>query len=225
MSQPMTIAPDTDVASVLQQVNRVLDQVADPRAWRLPDEQLAEQTQAAYRTATRVHALGLRLLAEVDARGVPERVGASSTQVWLKHTQRMRPETAKRDVQLARLLVPAPAGDTGVVVWADGDATMTEGPPVGAATGLALAGGRLGVEQAACVVRALHELPEDASEQTRRAVEDTMIEQAAHHDPVVLTRLGHRILEYVDPDAADRQLADRLAREEREARRKRSATR
>lgn len=41
---------------------------------------------------------------------------------------------------------------------------------MGAATGVALAEGRLRAEQAACVVKALDELPTDVSDEVRLAV-------------------------------------------------------
>ncbi|MGH3500299.1 MAG: DUF222 domain-containing protein, partial [Nocardioidaceae bacterium] len=72
---------------------------------------------------------------------------------------------------------------------------------------------------------ALGELPDDASVATRLLAEELLTEQARWHGPLPLGRLGHQILDRVDPDAADRALAKQLEREERQARRLRSGKR
>ena len=95
----------------------------------------------------------------------------------------------------------------------------------GAAVRRGLVSGDVNTAQARTIATALGELPEDATVSTRILAEELLVDEAALHGPVALARLGHRILERVDPDAADRKLAEQLAREEREARRLRSGTR
>ncbi len=95
----------------------------------------------------------------------------------------------------------------------------------GAAVRTGLATGEVQVDQAGVIATALLELPDDASTSTRVLAEELLVGEAAMHGPVALARLGHRIAERVDPDAADRRIAVQLAREEREARRLRSGTR
>jgi Domain of unknown function (DUF222)/HNH endonuclease len=102
---------------------------------------------------------------------------------------------------------------------ADGD------PAEGTAVRSALAAGDLNIEQAGCVATALAELPLDATVSTRVLAERLLVDEGALHGPPALTRLGHRILDRIDPEAANRKLAQTLEREEREARRLRSATR
>jgi hypothetical protein len=204
------------VLALLDRVAGLLDDLGDPQAWRLDDTQTTAAVDAAYRLATRFHALAIGLLGEADRRGLPTRAGAASTQAWLRHRQRIRPPAAKRDTTLATLIPPATTADR-----AAGDAGEVEG----AALGAALASGTVTVAQAGCVATALHELPADTTGPVRVAVEHALIQAAGTLDPAELTRLGHRVLERVDPDAADRVLADRLDREDREARRLRTATR
>ena len=140
-------------------------------------------------------------------------------QAWLKTRYRLRPSEAKRDLELAALLARSEQDPSRV------DNTEDQAPREGAAVADALWGGAVQMEQAKVIGHALDELPADASVQSRVLAEQIMVEQAADHDPATLTRLGHRILEAVDPDAADRHLEKVLEREAREAERLRSATR
>ena len=185
--------------------------------WRLGDQQVVAGVDAAYRLVTQAHTAALVMLGELDRRGLAVEAGAPSTQQWLAASQRMRPQEAKRDVTLARLI-----RDAGTAP----DGAGPDGEPVeGSAVRAGLVAGDLNVDQAGCVATALAELPTDASVSTRVLAERLLVDEAALHGPAALTRLGHRILERIDPDAADRRLAENLAREEREARRLRSATR
>jgi hypothetical protein len=153
--------------------------------------------------------------------------GAPSTQAWLTASQRMRPQDAKRDLTLASLIRNA-AGSTNQTD-PDGDATDADDVGAdgveGAEVRAGLVAGDLSVDQAGCVATALGELPTDATVSTRVLAERLLVDEASLHGPAALTRLGHRILERVDPEAADRRLANCLDREEREARRLRAATR
>ncbi len=88
-----------------------------------------------------------------------------------------------------------------------------------------LLAGTVSVDQAGCVATALDELPPESDRELRTAAEEAMVDAGTQHGPIELTRLGHRILERVDPEAEDVRLAKTLDREEREARRLRSGTR
>jgi hypothetical protein len=112
----MTMVADppagTGVVPVLAGVSEALDHLADPTGWRLQDGDLERAVDDAYGLVTRAHAVALRLLAEVDARGLPTAAGASSTQAWLVARRRLRPGEAKRDVTLARLVRAAATATT-----------------------------------------------------------------------------------------------------------------
>ncbi len=160
----------------------------------------------------------MRLVADAARRNVALDAGAPSMQAWLKTRYRLRPSEAKRDLELAGLL--ARSEQNPHLIDAEDQA-----PREGSAVAAGLWSGAVHLDQARVICHALEELPADASVDNRVIAEQILVDQAADHDPATLTRLGHRILEAVDPDAADRHLATVLEREAREAERLRSATR
>ena len=70
-------------------------------------------------------------------------------------------------------------------------------------TRTALAAGRLHVEQAEAILRALADLPDDLDPQLAEEAERHLLEQAATFDAKALKHLGRHILEVASPDAAD----------------------
>jgi hypothetical protein len=217
MEQSSGIDGRPPVLATLGGVEALLDSLDHDSAWQCSDAEVAEAVDAAYRLTTRVHAAALRMLAEADRRGLADAAGAPSLQAWLRARHPMRPAHAKRDVALARL-IPAPRRpEQGTL----GGEVRVEGVEAGAA----LTSGVISVEQAGCVATALQELPDDLPAAVRIAVEEALVAQAQLLDPEALTRFGHRVLEQVDPDAADRRLRKQLEREEREARRLRAGKR
>ena len=70
-------------------------------------------------------------------------------------------------------------------------------------TRLALAAGVLQVEQAEEILRAIGELPADLDPDQVAQAEAHLIGEAQHHDANDIKRLGRRLLEVIDPDAAD----------------------
>ena len=84
-------------------------------------------------------------------------------------------------------------------------------------TRAALAEGRVHVEQAEAILRALTELPDDLDPDITLKAEQHLLELAADHDAKALKQLGRHILEVASPDAADAHEAKLLEREERDA--------
>jgi hypothetical protein len=84
-------------------------------------------------------------------------------------------------------------------------------------TRTALAAGRIHVDQAEVILRALSELPADLDPELLTRAEAHLVEQAAQFDAKALKVLGRRILEVIDPDAADAHEAKLLEKEERDA--------
>lgn len=199
------------VVALLDDVAGGLDGLGDPGLWQLSDAQVLESVQAAYRLSTRLHTVGVGLVAEVDQRGLATRAGAASTQAWLRHRAGIRPQQARRDVDLATLMPPHP----------DAASAAAEGTRVGRG----LAAGALNLEQAGAIATALRELPCDTSAEVRVEIERRLVDRAAVADPTELARYGHLVLEEVDPDAAEEELGRQLAKEEREAQRQRGGTR
>ncbi len=81
----------------------------------------------------------------------------------------------------------------------------------------ALAEGRVHVEQAEVILRALDDLPADLDPSLVQDAEAHLLAEAEHFDARALKRFGRRLLEVVDPDAADAHEAQLLEREERDA--------
>jgi Domain of unknown function (DUF222)/HNH endonuclease len=201
------------IAHASTDVTRLLE---NPEMWRLSDREVTAGVEAAYRLASQAQAAALTMLGELDARGLAVEAGAVSTLQWLTASQRIRPEDAKRDLSVAKLLSHAATA---------GPDAADDGRVEGSALRQGVATGDVNGAQAGIIATALLELPEDATVSTRVLAERLLVDEAAAHGPAALCRLGHRILERIDPDAADRTIADRLAREAREADRLRYGSR
>ena len=81
----------------------------------------------------------------------------------------------------------------------------------------ALAEGRVHVEQAEAILKAIADLPTDLDPDLVDQAERHLLELAEVHDAKALKVLGRRILEVIDPDAADAHEAQLLEKEERDA--------
>jgi hypothetical protein len=157
----------------------------------------AEALRRVERISRRVEAVRLKLLAAAERAGAPRVAGFAGTDAWAaKHTTMGRATTA-RDVALAAEL------DSGH------DATAA-----------ALDEGLVSSAHAAVIVRAGQQLPSGVSEQQRRVVEESLVEQAQRHDPDQLRRLARRAIEAVEPDqvAVDAHENELVRSEEESAR-------
>ena len=134
-----------------------------------------------------------RLLIQAEAVDVAGQTGATSTANWLAHRAKLSRPAAHRAVHLAHGL----------------DAHEQ--------TRVAMAEGKVQPEQAHVIVRALDDLPDDLDPALLEEAEAHLIAEAEHFDPVHLKRIGRRLLEVIDPDAADAHEAKLLEREERDA--------
>jgi hypothetical protein len=122
-------------------------------------------------------------------------VGATSTASWMAHQTRTTRSAAHRAARLAKDLDAHPEVDR------------------------ALAAGELLTDQAAVIVEAVDALPTDLVDTSTIAqAEAHLLAEAEHHDARALRILGRRLLEVLDPDAAEAEEARRLAKEEQEAR-------
>ena len=79
----------------------------------------------------------------------------------------------------------------------------------------ALADGRVHLDQARVIVKALDALPDDVTVEVRQRAERRLVEHAEQFGPADLTRLGRRILDVVAPEIGDEQ--ERRAVERAEA--------
>ena len=157
----------------------------------------AEETEATIgevnALAAQVAELQARLLTHASEVDLPGASAASSVANWHAATTRTIKSTAHRAARLAAGLDAH-------------DLTRT-----------ALAEGRVHVEQAEAILRALADLPAGLDPGLIERAERRLLEDADQFDARALKTLGRRILEVVDPDAADAHEAQLLEREEREA--------
>ena len=185
------------VREVLDEIDALLATVADASLLSLSATEQADLLLTAYERAAQLDGLVVHLVGQCDATGMADQLGAPSMTSWLKSTALLHPATAKATVDTARGIRQG----------------MTT-------TGDALAAGAVSAAAAAVVVRAVADLPGGAACPAAADAERVLVEAAATLDPVTLTRLGRRVLELVDPDAADAHLGAQLEREEARARRR-----
>ena len=81
----------------------------------------------------------------------------------------------------------------------------------------ALADGRLHLDQARVIVKALDALPDDVSVEVKQLAERRLVEDAEQFGPTDLARLGRRVLDVVAPEVGDEQERRALERAERKA--------
>jgi hypothetical protein len=197
MSTTEASATGHPIAWFASRVHGVLDGLAGAAAWSMtPEEQRTSLVQLA-RAEARLAELRLRVLAAADLADVGAQAAATSTAAWVaQHTRQTRPGAAA-DVRLAKQL--------------DGSY---------AATRVAVADGRVDIEQARVIVRSVEALPVSTTEADRKRAEAHLVELAADHDARALRILGRRVLEVIDPAAADEELGRKLEAEEAEAARR-----
>ena len=135
----------------------------------------------------------MRVLRQAETVGTGTETGATTVNWWAQQTQVTRAE-AHRMAHLA--------------------AALEQHDPVAAA----LAAGDLRTDQARVIVDAVDELPHAVDAWVPEAATHVLLEKAAEHDAKELRVLGRRVLEVIDPAAADAEEARRLAAEEADAR-------
>ncbi len=164
------------VMPISPSVRAGLRELADQPGVSSGDSDLIATTQDLYRLLTEVNAQALRLLAEIDARGLAPDAGAPTTAAWLTARLKMNHGPARRQVKLANALA---------------------GHPV---TAVALAQAAITVEHAQLITTAVDTLPAGVDGETVQAAEDTLVAEAGRFTPTRLTRLGQRLHTALDPD-------------------------
>ena len=181
------------VSWALSGVRDQLSAVAGVPVWSMdPTETIAAVAEVQSAKA-QLAELEARLLSHADRIDLAGSTGATSTANWHAHQTRTTRPAAHRAMRLATDL-------------AGRDLTRT-----------ALATGRVHVEQAEAILRALADLPADLDADLLEKAERHLLELAADHDAKALKHLGRHILEVASPEAADAHEAALLEREERAA--------
>ena len=179
-------------------LHEVIDDLVDPAVTvgGLDVSSVAETVQELTAAMHRLQALRAAVLARGELVDVAESTGATSTPAWLAHATRTTHREARKAVKLA--------------------AALDRHEP----TSVELGAGRIGADQAEVVMQAVDALPAWVGSADRERAEKHLLAEAATHDALKLRILGKRLLEVVDPDAADAELARQLEAEERDAARK-----
>ncbi len=186
------------VAEAVASVRGVLGQAAEAAAWSLADAELMPLLADLGAVEAQLDELRLRVLAQVESRGLARAAGATSTAALVRDAERVSQRAAGRDVALATAL--------------DRDREQTRA---------ALAAGAVNAEQAQVIVCALADLTKQVTTLTdaeAAKAEAFLIDMAAVHGPEELRRLGRRVFEVIDPAAADAREGELLEAEEERAR-------
>ncbi|HEX4729124.1 MAG TPA: DUF222 domain-containing protein, partial [Jatrophihabitans sp.] len=128
------------------------------------------------------------LLPEVERRGLPGSLSATSTAAMLQTMLRLSPHAAKRRVTAARNLGPR-VTVTGEVL-----------PPILPAAAEAVTAGGLSGEQAHEIGRVLEQFPTTVAWAQVAEAERRLVQAGAQLPPRQLGQLGQRILAHLDPD-------------------------
>jgi hypothetical protein len=181
------------VTRALAGVRGQLCDIAGAAVWSLDADETTAALDEVLRAEAQLAELKARLLCHANRIDIAAQTGATKTATWHAHRTRTRRPAAFAAMRLA------------------------EGLDSHDLTRAALAAGRIHVEQAEVILRALAELPDDLDPDVTANAEAHLLELAADHDAKALRVLGRRILEVASPEAADAHEADLLEREERAA--------
>ncbi len=181
MSISPAVAPQHPLLRVLGALQRGCDDLAETVTWSLNDGELREALPELTRVLSRLGEAQARLLAEADRRDLGQAGGHHDAAAWFAVATRTAKPTAKGLVRLARALD-------------DGAHEPTRA---------ALAAGSVSPEQARVILDAVEALPDDVATNLVADAEQHLVALAADHDPRELRVLGRRLVEVVDPDAAD----------------------
>ena len=197
-----TIEARHPVAATIAGARRNLRDLALRPLWSMDARETGEALVEVTRLAAQVSQLQLALLHQAEVVEVGADVGATSPASWPAHETRTVRAATHRAARLAQRLATAhPAVD---IALADGDLTL---------------------DQAQVIVDAVDALPTDLVDtDTLGRAEEFLLAEARRHDARALRVLGLRLLEVVDPEAADVEEARRLEQEEQAARAKASFT-
>ncbi|TCO52389.1 HNH endonuclease signature motif containing protein [Actinocrispum wychmicini] len=155
--------------------------------WRTSDTELVNAHTAVVQRRRQLYAEELRLVAEMENRGIATKLGYSNTPALLMHTARLSRTEARHQLAQAHDLHAATT-PTGSVI----DPALPQ-------TAEALARGEVDSEHVDAIRTTLADLPHLDAEQ-RATAEQVMLTRAAEDDPKALLRFGTRVRDIVDPD-------------------------
>ena len=182
------------IAALATRCREELAAVAETPLWSLSAVEAGEVLVDLTRARAQLDELLMRVLRHGETVDTGSDTGATSTTNWWAHATRTTRAEAHRTARLA--------------------AVLENHERVRAA----LASGELRTDQASVIVSAVDALPDDVETWVPAAATDFLLDRAAELDAKALRVLGRRVLEVIDPAAADAEEARRLEAEERDAR-------
>jgi hypothetical protein len=185
---------DHDVVAFARWLEADLASLSERPLWTMSTQDAEDALLSLTRVRGQLDALLMRVLRQAEAVGAGMDTGATSTTNWWSHATRTTRAEAHRMARLAKALE-------------DHD-EVAEG----------LASGDLRTDQARVIADAVDDLPDTVEEWVPAAATRFLVAKAAEHDAKDLRVLGRRVLEAVDPVAADAEEARRLESEEADAR-------
>ena len=175
------------IRSAAAQIHDILKTVRDAPAWSMSPAETREAMVELTRLEAQIAELQLRVAHHGQTVEVEADSGATSTANWWAHATKQTRAAAHRKTRLAAAL-----GSEGFEP-----------------TRVALAEGRLLVDQAQVIVAAVEALPADLDPQVAVDAQVTLVGYAVHHDARELRILGNRILEVVAPEVGEAHEAQR----------------
>ena len=178
------------------EIEELLDELVEQSTWSMTDEETRSTLPRADPRRGPDGRAELRVAAHGDRNRIGDQSGATSTANWWAHETKLTRTAAHRDLKLAQALdtETARAGACGA------RGRRGAGRPGGGDRG----------------VRSTHS-PTTPSRGSKPKAERWLLDQAADSDAKALRILGKRILEVVDPAAADAHEAKLLEKEEQAA--------
>ena len=181
------------VPALVHWLRAELASLAGTPLWSLTAAEAADALLLLTQARSQLDELIMRMLRHAESVEVGTDLGATTAN-WWAHTSRLPRAEAHRTARLAE--------------------AMERHHAVAAA----LAAGHVHTDQARVIVDAVDDLPADVESWVAPAATAFLLEKAAEHDARALQILGRRVLEVIDPVAADAEEARRLEAEESDAR-------
>lgn len=181
------------VVDLARRLRSELGDVSEAPLWSMSAADAGDALVLLTQARSQLDELLMRVLRHAESVRTGSEVGATTTTWWAQETATSRAE-AHRTAHLAERLEQHCEVAT------------------------ALAAGTLRTDQARVIVDAVDDLPADAEAWVSREATGFLLDKAIEHDAKALRILGRRVLEVVDPEAADAEEARRLDAEETEAR-------
>jgi len=176
-------------------LNARLDELAGTDAWSMDQRELAETVVELQQAQAKLAAAQATVLAQAERLDVAGRKDATSTAAWLRGELPLTPRQARHAVKLAKAL------DSGRYP----------------ATAEGLASGKLQADQALVIVEAVDALPDLLMAEERLRAEAHLADLGRSYDARLLRGLGKHLLEVIDPELAEQEIAKQLEREEEAA--------